>query len=115
MQGGQLFSEYFIIEGIKTTEDYQSLDDNELNALFSEFKVLFEDFANRKEPDEADTEDDLIRPVLERLGFHYTRQKAIQKKGKSDFPEFLLFDSKENKKAFGQTSDWSLGCAVPSG
>ena len=86
MNNGQLFSEYFLNEGIKETQDYLRLDDTELKKLYKEFKKLYEDFAKRKSPDEADTEDGSVRPIIEKLGFTFSRQKKAPKAQKNRHP-----------------------------
>ena len=72
---GQLFSEYFLYEGIEANEDYQGLPLNAIKDLYKEISELYFDFAQRKNPDEADTEDDLVRLVLEKLGFYHFATK----------------------------------------
>ena len=47
---------------------------------------------------EAQTEDDVIVPVLKALGWvDYTRQQTANRTGREDVPDFLLFPSDEAK------------------
>ena len=68
---GQLFTHYFLTDGIKTTPQWQaSLDDPEAFAAFrKELTQRYETLSRSADPNEAVTEQDLIRPVLELLGW----------------------------------------------
>ena len=58
---GQLFTQYFLTDGIHTTAEWESGDD-----AFSEFKSviapLYDSFSNRANPNEAETEQDRSSP-----------------------------------------------------
>ena len=116
---GALFSNYFLEEGIKETEDWKNCTEEEVKKLFYEVKGRFEESSNRKKPDEADTEDSLIRPIIELLGFYYSRQKHPSKKGRRDVPDFVLFPDKELKKAFdnepSKNKPWDKGICILEG
>ena len=68
---GQLFTHYFLTDGIKTTDEWKtSVSQPDTFANFSTgIEDLFEKFARFKDPNEAVTEQDLICPVLELLGW----------------------------------------------
>ncbi len=100
MLQGTLFSSYFLEEGIKTTEDWKRLSDNKVNNAFAQIKELISGFQEREKPDEADTEDGLIVPILELLGFQWSRQKSPDTTGRHDVPDFVLFPNREAKKEF---------------
>jgi len=100
MAKGLLFSDYYLTEGLRHTQEYISVADQHVAGLYKELETLYRHFALRREPDEADTEDDLIRPILEKLGFYYSRQKSPSKKGRGDVPDFVLFASREDKDVF---------------
>jgi len=97
---GILFSNYFLEEGIKETEDWKRLSDEELEKLYFEIEKIFKSFSKRERPDEADTEDGLIIPIIKFLGFQYSRQKSPSKKGKQDIPDFVLFPDEKSKEDF---------------
>jgi len=119
MSKGLLFSEYFLSEGIKSTKDYQDFPTQELELLYKDIAKLYFSFSENVSPDEADTEDLLIRPILKRLGFKYSRQKSPQKKGKSDIPDFVLFSCDKDKKDFDkepkQKKPWHKGVCILEG
>ncbi|MBO8161767.1 MAG: N-6 DNA methylase [Thermosipho sp. (in: Bacteria)] len=116
MVSGHLFSEYFITEGIKLTDDYSKISNGEFEELFKNIKSIYIRFVTRKNPDEADTEDDFIRPVLELLGWHYSRQKSPSRDGRTNVPDFVLFTSKENKEEFDRAppkqKPWEKGACI---
>ena len=68
MSVGQLFTGYFVTHGIRETAEWQDSD-----AAFPGFRVGFgwkhETFMQYQQPNEAVTEQDLIRPTLELFGW----------------------------------------------
>ena len=54
-----------------------------------------------KQPNEAQTEADFIRPVLELLGYAYIVQTNLKHKGKSNQPDYALFPDDKTKKEAG--------------
>lgn len=112
-----LFTDYFLREGLKQTDDYRRLEgDSRVTSCYNEICTLYKKFANAKAPDEADTEDNLIIKVLGLLGFHYLRQKSPGEGGK---PDFTLFSSEADKDKFLQApkeeKPWHLAIAVLEG
>ncbi len=109
---GSLFSTYFLGEGIKETEDWKRLSSDEIRNFFVEISTYFLKIeAVGNDPDEVDTEDIVIRPILELLGFSYLRQKPISGR-RLDVPDFVLFPGEEEKKEFGKKKDWSKALAI---
>ena len=115
MKGGSLFSAYFLEEGIKNTVDWHNCDPQILTKVYNEAQNIFNSFQTRKNPDEADTEDDLICPFLKLLGFEWSRQKSISK-GKREVPDFILFPDKKSKEDFDKESKarkpWNKGICI---
>ena len=68
MSVGQLFTDYFVTLGIRETTEWQ-----DSGAAFAGFRAGFvwkhEAFRQYQQPNEAVTEQDLIRPTLELLGW----------------------------------------------
>ena len=96
---GQLFTHYFLTDGIKTTPQWQaSLDHPEAFAAFrKEFTQRYETLTRSADPNEAVTEQDLIRPVLELLGWtDYLPQQGTA--GQEDIPDHLLFSDAGSKE-----------------
>ena len=90
---GQLFSQDFLLRGIRETEPYRALDD----AAFADFRALlrgiFEALDASSTLNEAQTEQLLIEPVLHALGWQnsYLPQVNLSPKRREDVPDLLLF------------------------
>ena len=90
---GQLFTHYFLTDGIRTTPEWKaSVDVPEEFASFRKgVSEAFASFAGYSDPNEAFTEQDLIRPVLELLGWTaYMPQQGSARN--EDIPDHLLFE-----------------------
>ena len=86
---GQLFTQFFLADGIRTTPEWETagakLADfrRDVGSEHTRFEAL-------QQPNEAVTEQDLIRPVMELLGWsEYLPQQAAA--GHEDVPDHLLF------------------------
>ncbi len=112
---GSLLSTYFLDYGIKNTEDWKQLADTQSKKVFGAIRSVFEKFRQRTNPDEADTEDGLIIPVLEILGFRWSRQKSVSRYTR-EVPDFILFADEKSKQKFdNQASDqkqWDKGICI---
>ena len=87
-----LFTHYFLTEGIETTDEWKaSVARPEAFAAFRDgVRKRFDDFGKVHEPNEAVTEQELIRPVLELLGWtDYLPQQGAARN--EDIPDHLLF------------------------
>ena len=90
---GQLFTHYFLTDGIRTTTEWKaSVDVPEEFASFRKgVSEAFASFAGYSDPNEAFTEQDLIRPILELLGWTaYMPQQGSARN--EDIPDHLLFE-----------------------
>jgi hypothetical protein len=65
---GSLFSTDFLRETITRTADWLALADSKIESLAAELTKTFASFPTAQTPNESQTEDDLIWPVLTRLG-----------------------------------------------
>ncbi len=99
---GQLFTHYFLTDGIKATAEWQaSLAQPEAFIAFKDGVARHHDALSRsRNPNEARTEEELIRPVLELLGWtEYVPQPSAA--GHEDIPDHLLFADAESKARGG--------------
>ena len=100
---GQLFTHYFLTDGIKATAEWQgSLAQPEAFVAFKDGVARHHDALSRssRNPNEARTEEELIRPVLELLGWtEYVPQPSAA--GHEDIPDHLLFADAESKARAG--------------
>ena len=114
---GSLFSSDFLRESIAELEDWQAFDDAGVRRLEGELRVVFDRFPITQTPNESQTEDDLIWPILERLGWTASlRQQNLSPRGREDVPDGLLFaDDVTKAQANGFAEEWKryeFGLAV---
>ena len=89
---GQLFADGFLCEAIAESQDWQAFDDAALETFRADLRALFDRFPADAAPNEAQTETDLIRPVLERLGWTASLwQQRLSAQGRTHVPDGLLF------------------------
>ena len=95
---GRLFTRYFLTDGIKATAEWQaSVDCPDAFAVFRNGVAgAYRAFRNFSNPNEAVTEQELVRPVLELLGWaDYLPQQGVSRH--EDIPDHLLFPDAEAK------------------
>ena len=114
---GSLFANDFLCESVTETPDWQALDDAALETLEAGLRAIFEHFPITGSPNESQTEDDLIWPVLAALGWSVSlRQQNLSPSGMTDVPDGLLFaDDAAKGRANRFAQGWrryELGLAV---
>ena len=114
---GSLFANDFICESIVGTPDWKVIDDSDLDALEASAQDIFNVFPIAGSPNESQTEDDLIWPVLMQLGWTASlRQQNLSAHGREDVPDGLLFrDAAAKDLANGFAEEWKryeFGLAV---
>ncbi len=114
---GSLFSGDLLSETIAGSADWLALDDAALDDFEASFRAVFERFPTSDTPNESQTEDDLIWPVLHRLGWTASlRQQNLTLRGREAVPDGLLFaDDAAKDRANGLAEEWKryeLGLAV---
>ncbi|WP_412508787.1 Eco57I restriction-modification methylase domain-containing protein [Roseovarius sp. SYSU LYC5161] len=88
--------------------EWPALDDRELEVLEDRLNSIYSNFPTNQTPNESQTEDDLIWPVLEALGWSDSlRQQNLSPRGREDLPDGLLFENAETKaKANDRPEEW---------
>ena len=114
---GSLFAGDLLAESTVRPADWPELDDAELDDLEVSFRAVFDRFPTADSPNESQTEDDLIWPVLHRLGWSASlRQQNLTPRGREDVPDGLLFaDDAAKDRANGFREEWrryEIGVAV---
>ena len=114
---GSLFASDFLRDAITRLPDWQELDDASLETLEAALREVFGRFPIAGSPNESQTEDDLIWPVLAQLGWAATlRQQNLSAHGREDVPDGLLFaDDATKDRANRFAQEWKryeLGLAV---
>ena len=103
---GQLFTQYFLSEGIKTTAEWQALVHNpqRFETFRKEISTRLEYFAKYTDPNEAVTEQEFIRPVLDLLDWRdYLPQQSVS--AGEEIPDHLLFGDAASKTRAASRSD----------
>ena len=99
-------------ESLSGLEDWQAIE-----ALGRSLRDIFSNFPAPQKPNESQTEDVLIWPVLARLGWTSSlRQQNLTPRGVEDVPDGLLFaDDEAKRRANALPDEWrrySLGLAI---
>ena len=104
---GSLFAEDFLREAITELPDWDLADEG-LAHLEAELRGVFNRFPTDLSPNESQTEDDLIWPVLARLGWTASlRQQNLSARGRDDVPDGLLFaDGASKDRANRFAEEW---------
>ena len=106
MLQGSLFTHDFLREGICETASWKNLPDETISTFRENGIALFSKFPMATNPNETQTEDDLIWKVLELLGWNsFLRQQNLSAKGKFDVPDGLLFTSEAAKATANTKAD----------
>ena len=114
---GSLFANDFLQDAVTRLDDWREIDDDELTALKASLRDVFDGFPIAGGPNESQTEDDLIWPVLLQLGWTAgLRQQNLSFYGREDVPDGLLFrDAAEKDRANSFPEEWKryeFGLAV---
>jgi hypothetical protein len=89
---GGLFTRDFLIEGICEQEAWMALDGAAVAAIRSRLITLFSAFGKLKNPTEAETEKELIWPLLAVIGWSdMAVQQNLSVTRRDDVPDALLF------------------------
>jgi hypothetical protein len=114
---GNLFTRDFLSEGIDDTPAWKALGP----ATFEEFRLrvrrVVSTFLKNQNPSEAETEKDLIWPILEALGWDAVLvQQNLSTKGRKHVPDgLLLANSEARQRAVAEEDHWrryQFGLAV---
>ena len=114
---GGLFATDFLRESITELDEWKDLTVASLDGIEHLLGELLNRFPTAQTPNESQTEDDLIWPVLARLGWTSSlRQQNLSPRGVDDVPDGLLFaDEAAKARANGFAEEWrryELGLAI---
>ena len=113
---GQLLTQYFLTDGIRQTQAWQGslAQPDRLDAFRAAAADLFNKVSAYQNPNEAATEQDLIRPLFDLLGWtDYLPQQGNERN--EDIPDHLLFgdaDAKTRAAAKDSTDRYADALAV---
>lgn len=104
---GNLFSRDFLLDGIRRTPEWIALGDAIIDTLRDDLAAIYRRLPLNRATSESQTEDELIWPILERLGWtDWLRQQNLAVRGRDDVPDGLLFanaDAKAQANKFDET------------
>ncbi len=105
---GSLFAGDLLAESILRSADWAALDEEVLHDIEDSIRAVFARFPTESAPNESQTEDDLIWPVLRCLGWNASlRQQNLTTHGREDVPDGLLFaDDAAKDRANGFAEEW---------
>ena len=111
---GSLFAHDYLQESVTRLDNWRDIDAAAFEAAVG---GVFARFPMAGSPNESQTEDDLIWPVLAHLGWTASlRQQNLSAAGRQDVPDGLLFqDDPAKDRANGCTEEWrryAFGLAV---
>ncbi|MFZ2540976.1 MAG: hypothetical protein WAW75_04280 [Gallionella sp.] len=98
---GKLFSQDFLLDGIKTTPVWEALPDEALNIFIADLKRIYAPLTADSQLNEANTEADIIEAVLGLLDWDGLTLKQVTASStrREDVPDFLLFPNEGAKQA----------------
>jgi hypothetical protein len=104
---GSLFTRDFLVEGVAEAPAWQRLDDSAMASLHGRLQDLFAAFARLKNPNESETEKELIWPILEATGWaDMSVQQNLSVKRREDVPDALLFPNAHAKQTAMPLPAW---------
>ncbi len=97
-----LFSDHFLTKRLPAESSLWSSEKVAAQAAFEKILQQYKQFkASYKSANEAQTEQDFIRPVLDLLGYSYIVQTSLKHHGKFNQPDYTLFADEMTKKEAG--------------
>ena len=90
---GQLFTTDFLLRGITELQVWHNAGQNGYSEFRTELLRVLTSRTAQSELNEAQTEDEIVKPILNALGFAdaWLPQVNIGKKGREDVPDYLVF------------------------
>ena len=107
---GSLFAADFFAESVDELPEWGAFDDTALDDFIAAARDVLDRFPTRGTPNESETEDDLIWPILSRLG--WTASLRQQNLSPADVPDGLLFADAEAKRRAVDMAEGSARYAV---
>ncbi len=114
---GSLFTNDFVEGSIADLPEWEAVSDEQLGSFRDKLTSIFDAFPIDQTPNEATTENDLIWPVLEALGWNvWLTQQNLTRTGRRDVPDAILFIGEDEKARANEISEewrrYGLGAAV---
>ena len=93
MPQGTLFTEDFLTEGVREIQAWRELADETIETFQRDLHAIFSKVSDPQRLNEAQTEERIIQPLLNALGWDgcYSVQERAESKGRANVPDYLLF------------------------
>ena len=89
---GTLFADDFLVDAVAETDEWREIDGEVLDSFGEAVAGIFQRFPVAGTPNESQTEDELIWPILAELGWTANlRQQNMSMRGRDDVPDGLMF------------------------
>ena len=113
---GQLFSQDFLLRGVRETPAWQALTDEAVASFRARLHAVFSGRDADSALNEAQTEAELISPVLGALGWDDSTlpQVNLSAKRREDVPDWLLFANRRPNSRRSPCRKTSSACATAS-
>ena len=97
---GQLFTTDFLLRAITELPLWKEASSNDFVAFRAQLTRVYASRTAQSELNEAQTEDEIVKPILNALGFTnaWLPQVNIGKKGREDVPDYLIFADAQRKE-----------------
>jgi hypothetical protein len=92
---GSLLTQDFLAVGIQQTDAWKEMPEQGFQAFSQESSRIFARIDASTRINEAQTESELIHPILRALGWTLLPQEQANTKGRADIPDTLLFATPE--------------------
>ncbi|MDO8438283.1 MAG: hypothetical protein Q7S69_09050 [Nitrosomonadaceae bacterium] len=105
---GKLFSQDFLLDGIRSTPVWEALPDTVFDTFLADLRRIYAPLTAASELNEANTEADIIEQVLSLLDWRDLTLKQVTASStrREDVPDFLLFpDQTAKQDARAETRD----------
>ncbi len=98
MPQGTLFTEDFLNEGIRGTDAWRGVTPEIVASFREALQATVKKVADPARLNEAQTEERIVKPILETLGWNacYWVQERLETKGRANVPDYLLFGTPED-------------------
>lgn len=97
-----LFSDYYLENRMADHPQWEE----DVSDVFQQIQSFYQDQRDHlKDLNEAQTEEEFIRPVLNILGFTWDVQTKVEHRGRHNYPDYTLFQDESSKKEAVQHRD----------
>jgi len=100
---GNLFTQDFLSRGIVETDSWRALDEAQFDAAKQRLLTLYSAFPTIADPNEAETEERLIYPICDVIGWTYRSVQQGLDASRRNVPDALLFLSEADRRTADHT------------